>query len=52
MKKNILNEEISRIKNMMDYMGMADLYECELQDLQKLNEVITKLFKQKEPSNG
>lgn len=33
------------IKNIMDHMGMADLYECNLEDLRKADSLITNLFK-------
>lgn len=40
------------IKNMMDYTGMGDLFECDYEDLKQLDNIVTKLFKQKEPKHG
>lgn len=40
-----------RIKNVIDHM-MADLYECNVEDLRKADSLVTKLIKQKEPHNG
>lgn len=43
----------ARIKNMIDYTSMSDLYEYGIDDLNVLNNIITKNFKKnKEINNG
>lgn len=40
----------ARIKNMTDFISMADLFETPLEKLQKLDNLITSIFKEK--TNG